>query len=951
MLDATQRRLRPTGGAAAARAVGAPTPLPRPRYFVWFTPALGFLLGGYLFFSKSFAYLHIPGTPVFIGEIVLGIGLFEALRVPSPWRHLLSRAPALRLAIAFLAVCCVRLFFDYPKYGLDAVRDASVGYYVLFAFLAAAAVVSEPTFVPRLLGWYRKVLPAFLIWAPVALMLASIDSLTGIYVPGTETPVNSFKAGDFGVQIAVAVGFLWLDARRAERGQTGKFSTTITLSLVGLVGLAACLSQNRGGFIAGATVLLVVAVYLSPARRGRLAIPIMAGLAGIAVLVLLLNLRLPTDEREFSLQQVTENMLSIIQRDQSEDLSGTVEWREQYWQRIRHDMLTQGTWKSGFGFGVVLGAKYGADDPNDPAPLRSAHNTHLTVFARTGVVGLIVWALLWLAWCYRIQWWIRRRSGGVRDPDGAIVIWVLAAAVGFLVNAYFDPSLEGPQACIWLYVLAGVGAAMTRRLDPAPGASLYDGNGGRSVPPGPIHWRTAAGQTAGQFDGFVGRPGSPSGAGRLKVAPSSESVGRFKGIVRRLGWAVADQAFTSLTNFMVGVVVARSLGPTQFGAFSVAFATYYIAVNVSRGLATDPLLVRYSDAGVPEWRRAVASSTGLAIDVGVAGGVACIILGLVMSGPQGFAFVALGLTMPGMLLQDSWRFAFFSAGKAGHAFANDVLRAAGLVVCLAMVLATDRSSEFWFMLAWGASAGFAGVLGIAQARLVPRVTLAVDWLRRHRDLCSRYLAENLSITGGTQLKFYCVAAVGGLAVVGALRAAEILFGGVFVLTQGLGLMAVPEAVRLLRQSPSRLRQFSLLIAVLAGGGALAYGAVLPLIPDSLGQRVLNASWAPASSLILPTTVFVAAFGVQMGAWAGLRALAAASRSLRSQGVGIVVNLGGALVGAAVGGAQGAAWGIALGAIASATFWWWQFRLGLRDHRRAEDRLAQAAKMSEAGARD
>jgi O-antigen/teichoic acid export membrane protein len=914
---------------------------------VWFTPALGFLLGGYLFFSKSFAYLHVPGTPVFIGEIVLGIGLFEVLRVPSPWRHLLNRAPALRLAIAFLAVCCVRLYFDYPKYGLDAVRDASVGYYLLFAFLAAAAVVAEPTFVPRLLGWYRKVLPAFLFWAPVALMLASIDSLTGIYMPGTETPVNSFKAGDFGVQIAVAIGFLWLDARRTEAGQTGKFSTTVGLSLVGLVGLAACLSQNRGGFIAGAAVLLVVAVYLSPARRRRLVVPILAGLAGISVLVLLLNLRLPTDEREFSLQQVTENMLSIIQRDQSEDLSGTVEWREQYWQRIRHDMLTQGTWKSGFGFGVVLGARYGADDPNDPAPLRSAHNTHLTVFARTGIVGLIVWALLWLAWCYRLQWWIRRRSGGVRDPDGAIVIWVLAAAVGWLVNAYFDPSLEAPSACIWLYVLVGVGAAMTRRLQPEPGAIPYAGNGAGSVPPGPIHWRTAG----DQFDGYVGRPESPAGVGRFNATPSSETIGRFKGIIRRLGWAVADQAFTSLTNFMVGVVVARSLGPTEFGAFSVAFATYYIAVNVSRGLATDPLLVRYSDVKGPEWRRAVASSTGLAIAVGVAGGVACIGLGLAMGGAHGLAFVALGLTMPGMLLQDSWRFAFFSAGKAGHAFANDFLRAVGLAACLALVLFTHRSSEFWFMLAWGASAGFAGVLGIAQARLVPRVTLAVDWLRRHRDLCSRYLAENLSITGGTQLKFYCVAAVGGLAVVGSLRAAEILFGGVFVLTQGLGLMAVPEAVRLLRQSPARLRQFSLLIAVLAGGGALAYGAMLPLIPDSLGQRILNASWAPASSLILPTTVFVAAFGVQMGAWAGLRALAAASRSLRSQGVGIVVNLGGAAAGAAVGGAQGAAWGIALGAIASATFWWWQFRLGLRDHRHAEERLARAAGMADAGARD
>ena len=59
-----------------------PSPRPRPRYFVWFTPALALLLGGYLFFNKSFAYLHMPGTPVFVGEIVLGIGIVEVLQRP-----------------------------------------------------------------------------------------------------------------------------------------------------------------------------------------------------------------------------------------------------------------------------------------------------------------------------------------------------------------------------------------------------------------------------------------------------------------------------------------------------------------------------------------------------------------------------------------------------------------------------------------------------------------------------------------------------------------------------------------------------------------------------------------------------------------------------------------------------------------------------------------------------
>jgi O-antigen/teichoic acid export membrane protein len=908
---------------------------------VWFTPALGFLLGGYLFFSKSFAYLHVPGTPVFVGEIVLGIGLVEVLRLPSPWRHLLNRAPALRVVLVLLALCCIRLCFDLPTYGLDAIRDASILYYGIFALLAAAAVVCEPTFVPRLLGWYRRVLPAFLIWAPIAVMLANVDALASITVPGTTTGINSFKAGDFGVQVAIAVGFLWLERPRALGGRPRSLFTAIALALVGVAGLFTIFTQNRGGFLAGAALLLVVAVYLSPGRRRRLAVPLMVGLTMLTLLTLLLNVRLPGGDREVSLQQVTANMLSIVERDRSQELNGTVEWREQFWRRIRDDMLRSGTWRTGLGFGLALGDRYHGSDPDDPRPLRSAHNTHLTVFARTGVVGLGIWALLWLVWFHRLHGWIRRRPGGVRDPDGAIAVWLLASVFGLLVNAYFDPSLEGPQAAIWLYVLVGIGAAMTRRQSLVPAPDRYGSNGSHAIDPGPIQRRTAA-ATAGAFPDA---PAPLAGAKRRRLAHVVQQARRVQGIARRLGWAVADQALTSLTNFLVGVVAARSLGPVGFGAFSVAFATYYIAVNVSRGLATDPLLVRYSDAKLAAWRQAVAGSTGVAIAVGVAGGAVCAASRMVMSGPTGLAFLALGMTMPGMLLQDSWRFAFFTAGKAGHAFVNDLLRTSALIGLLAFTLASGHQSEFSFMLAWGGSAVIGGVAGAAQARVLPRVSLAFDWLRRHRDLCSRYLAENLTITGGTQLKFYGVAAVGSLAVVGSLRAAEILFGAVFVITQGLGLMAVPEAVRLLRQSVSRLRLFSLLIAALAGGGAIVCGVAVAMVPDSLGQRLLNESWAPASALIVPTTVYVTAFGMQMGAWAGLRALAAASRSLRSQAFGLVVILSGALIGASTGHATRAAWGIAVGAVLSMTFWWWQFRLGLRDYRRKEERPAQAAGMS------
>src|ERR1700724_1144003 len=94
--------------------------------------------------------------------------------------------------------------------------------------------------------------------------------------------------------------------------------------------------------------------------------------------------------------------------------------------------------------------------------------------------------------------------------------------------------------------------------------------------------------------------------------------------VLRLGWGVADQAVSSLTNFAVSIYVARTLGAVQFGAFSLAYVTYAFALTASRGLATDPLLVRFSGTDLPTWRRAVASCTGTAAAVGLAAG-ACVL--------------------------------------------------------------------------------------------------------------------------------------------------------------------------------------------------------------------------------------------------------------------------------------------------------------------------------------
>jgi hypothetical protein len=80
------------------------------------------------------------------------------------------------------------------------------------------------------------------------------------------------------------------------------------------------------------------------------------------------------------------------------------------------------------------------------------------------------------------------------------------------------------------------------------------------------------------------------------------------------------------------------------------------------------------------------------------------------------------VTLPRLLLQDSWRFAFFSAGRGGQAFANDLVWGLTLAPLLAAMVASKLPAVSWFILAWGGSATLAAVVGGIQTRLVPRLS-------------------------------------------------------------------------------------------------------------------------------------------------------------------------------------------------------------------------------------
>ncbi|MFE7037390.1 hypothetical protein ACFU9Y_44605, partial [Streptomyces sp. NPDC057621] len=71
-------------------------------------------------------------------------------------------------------------------------------------------------------------------------------------------------------------------------------------------------------------------------------------------------------------------------------------------------------------------------------------------------------------------------------------------------------------------------------------------------------------------------------------------------------------------------------------------------------------------------------------------------------------------------------------------------------------------------------------------------------------------------------------------------------------------------------------------------------------------------------------------GLGSGAPAGLRALAAARRSLRCQLFASACYVGGGLGGAALAGTVGSAWGVAAATVCASAVWWLQLRSALRE---------------------
>jgi O-antigen/teichoic acid export membrane protein len=416
-----------------------------------------------------------------------------------------------------------------------------------------------------------------------------------------------------------------------------------------------------------------------------------------------------------------------------------------------------------------------------------------------------------------------------------------------------------------------------------------------------------------------------------EVLPSSHYA-KGSGMFRRFGWGLGDQMLSSATNFMLGALVARAVSPRDFGAFSLAYATFTLSLGASRAVVGEPLVVRYSSVSDDRWREGVGIAAGTALTIGSIVGLGCVAAGLLLGGSLTVILAILGISLPALLMQDTWRYALFAHGKGSAAFFNDLTWAVSMFTTFVLLMHAGLSSVAWFTAAWAGGGTLAAVMGLFQLRIAPRgPSSALRWVSLHRDLAPRFFGEFAVSSGTASLVIFGIGSLTGLAQVGQLRAGQIALGPLNVLFVGAAMATVPEGVRLLQKSPRRLAQASRWVSLALAVGALSWGVFVLILPARIGRFWLGANWEGARSLALPLSIGLVGYGLSFGATTGLRSLAAAKRSLRARYVDAVYSAFLVLLGASLGDATGSAWGYAIAGCLRVANSWWQFTRALREH--------------------
>lgn len=339
--------------------------------------------------------------------------------------------------------------------------------------------------------------------------------------------------------------------------------------------------------------------------------------------------------------------------------------------------------------------------------------------------------------------------------------------------------------------------------------------------------------------------------------------------------AIVDQGLISGSNFLIGILLARWLVPTQYGAFSLAFSIFLLLSYVYQSLLSEPQGVFSGSAYSQCLRGYLKALLGIQAMVTVfgivlLGGSALVVYAMGKADGLPGALAGVAIASPCILFFWLLRRAYYmnlAPGRAAvGAFIYFALVTGGLFVAYKRALVSPFSA--YLLMAIGAlGTGFFLLTQVNKA-LPPDVikgpTAAQAW-HKHWE----YGRWALAVSVVTWIPYYMyyplVSAFSGMAQAGQLRALMNLSLPMEQSYTALSILFLPYAARVCREkgvqsSGPLVRRITMLFV----SGALAYWAVLIPFKGLVFHVLYAGKYLEVAPLIpyvaLGTTLWSAAFG-------------------------------------------------------------------------------------------
>ncbi len=387
--------------------------------------------------------------PLFIGDVTLAAGTGVLLLMTRGWRAIFN-TPHVWLLVLLVTWGAARTAPYVSRYGADALRDSAIFAYSAFAIITFAFLVTDPSRLRTLIDRYRIFTSIFVMLIPWIWLLSRFAGPSLPRWPWADVPVVHAKGGDILVHLSGTFAL----------AVAGLSSTSFLRMLLLTAAVLMIGAFNRGGMVSFAAAF-AACLLLKPQAR-----PLwrMAGMAVFIVVVLAvtdLRVTIPGSpkEREVSFSQLMNNVSSVAGTSDSAELSGTKQWRLNWWGDIINYTINGPYLWTGKGFGINLADDDGYQGTAWEGKLRSPHNGHMTMLARAGLPGFALWILVQLSWIIAMLNRMYQARAAGEQQWASLLLFLIVYWVAFIANTSFDVFVEGPMGGVWFWTVYGVGLA------------------------------------------------------------------------------------------------------------------------------------------------------------------------------------------------------------------------------------------------------------------------------------------------------------------------------------------------------------------------------------------------------------------------------------------------------------------------------------------------------------